>query len=270
MVLLIVTVLCVVPFASQKLETDSIGKLIKEYSLAVNPNMNPDFNLTITEYDVDGLWDSLNIQIVNAVYRSLDGTWFNEGEFICFNGTVRPFACAFGGYGLMSGVVQNKTFYYTYSWGSGIHRSHVGCLFFYQNTLVIIETGGMMNFDLFVAKSISDSLYVYKGRYLSFNSWTANSTPPWRVLLENNSGLVVFDSTGKEVKPDFPLVSIRENTYQSAWRISNKSAVNESANSKNPTNNYVVNLRGQIVRKRMAPSMAIDVLKNRTYVSITH
>jgi len=150
-------VLCVHACASQRLELDSIATLIREYSSLQNPDLNPDCQLSVTEYAVQGLWDSLGVQIVKARYLGEDSTQFNEHEFICLNGAVRPFASTFGGYGLMSGLVFRKVFYYTFSWGSGIHRSHAGCFFLDHDSLVIVQSGGYFWMDLFVSKTAGET-----------------------------------------------------------------------------------------------------------------
>jgi hypothetical protein len=70
--------------------------LIKAYSLAANPNLTPDFQLLVTEYNVKDLFDSMAIQIFKADFYSPSGTFFKSGTYHYHNGTVRPFTDSFG------------------------------------------------------------------------------------------------------------------------------------------------------------------------------
>jgi hypothetical protein len=254
--LLLLPCLC---FSCPRITVDSMSTLIKAYSLATNPNLTPDFRLAVTEYEVKDLYDSLGIQVFYADFLSQDGTWFRSGGYLYRNGTVTLFSDSFGGWGLMSGFVLKRTFYYTYSWGSGIHRSYVGCIFLDGDSLVFLDTGGYTNVDLFVSNCVGDSICVYTGVYKSFNSWILVKDNGWRVIDNNKSRLAVIDSTGKEVLPDIPLhtrdgIKVRQSNAQGSF-------------SSLP-GNLVINIKGQIVRNPTTSLIVIN--KKSVLVFIDH
>jgi hypothetical protein len=238
-----------ISFASPRISPDSVSSLIRSYSLSTIPNLNPDFQLTVTEYDVKDLYDSLGVQVFYADFLSQDGTWFRSGGYLYHNGTVTLFSDSFGGWGLMSGFVLKRTFYYTYSWGSGIHRSHIGCFFLDGDTLKFLDTGGFINIDLFVSNCAGDSICVVTGYYQSFNSWTLVKDNKWRVINENGARLAVIDSTGKEVLPDFPLHTRGDITVRKS---------NVPVRFSRIPGNLMFNIKGQIIGNPVARSIVIN------------
>lgn len=203
-----VTILfCCTAFSSQKPGVDSLDKLVRTYDLIASPGLVSGYQLTITEHNVSGLWDSLHIHLFKAEYRAGDGTWFRDEEFLYRNGQVQIFTGCFGGYGLMSGVMKGSVFYYTYSFGSGIHRTHLGRLFYDGDNLVQQESGGYAFIDFIVAEPTSDTLYLYRSVVKGFNDYTI-LPPPWGVVKETAKGITVVDTLGNEIKPDFPRTSV--------------------------------------------------------------
>jgi hypothetical protein len=254
-------------FASTRLDTDSLGSLIIEYTLGTNPAINPNFKITVTEYNVDALWDSMGIQIADAVFRSEEGTWFKEQAYLFRNGTVTPFTNAFGGYGLMSGVMLGQKFYYTYSWGSGIHRSQVGYLYIDHDSPVFHESGGYVNADLFISKSAGDTIYVCSGAYNGFNSLTTKNACLWGAIINDKFQIIVVDSTGKEVVPNFPPVGTLENTDKKADR---KCIRPYAQGTLTATDFTMVNVKGQIVRKQMHSSVVVTCNDKCKKVTVDH
>jgi hypothetical protein len=80
---------------------------------------------------------------------------------------VKTLGVSFGGYGLMSGLVQGESFYFTYSWGSGIHRSHVGKLQIVNDEVKFWDSGGFFNLDLFLSRRTDGEIAVVSGRFES-------------------------------------------------------------------------------------------------------
>ena len=66
--------------------------------------------------------------------------------FLIYDNMVYPLGCAVGGYGITEFAYAssngNNTLYFIYSWGSGIHRSHIGAFNF--NTKEITDYGGFI------------------------------------------------------------------------------------------------------------------------------
>jgi hypothetical protein len=185
---------------------DSLEQLVRDYIRIAQPTMDTSFRLAITVHDVPGLWDSLRIHLFHAEYQSSDGTWFWDGEFLYRNGTIRIFVPDFDGWGLMSGVMRGATLYYTYSWGSGIHRCHIGRLFLNPDTIVIQESGGYAGKDLFVVKTADNLIAIYL--YSCWGSRNFNefdsSAVKWGLIRETESSITVIDTLGKEIPPNFP------------------------------------------------------------------
>jgi hypothetical protein len=178
--------------------TESIQRLIREDAFRQKPRLDKSTEFGIREFAIEGLSESLGIRIFHADYLGPDGVPFNECIFIYHHGQAHPFACAFGGYGLMSGVVVDATLYYTYSWGSGIHRSHVGQLRVAGGQLVIHESEPFQFRDVFVRGS-GGQVAVEVRRYKSFNSWD-NAAGLGTVVLESKDGLYIV-GLGKPIPP---------------------------------------------------------------------
>ena len=111
------------------------------------------------------------------------------------DGALTTFGNSFGGYGLMSATMDEDMLFYTYSWGSGIHRSHVGALSIMGDQIQILETVGFVNEDLFVRNMGGQSI-IEVGDYLGFNSWEKSGVLGQPKLL--NGSLSIIDHEGND------------------------------------------------------------------------
>jgi hypothetical protein len=204
--ILVIIIFVTSAFPSIPPKVDSLERLVRYYIHTEKPTMDTEFNLTLTVHTVPGLWDSLGILLFHATYESSDGTWFWDGEFFYRNGVIRIFVPDFNGSGLMSGVMRGNRFYYTYSWGSGTHRCHLGRLFLNSDSVVIQESGGYADKDFFVMESKDNRMAVYL--YSSWSSRNFNevdsTAEKWGVVKETQSSITVVDTLGKEIPPLFP------------------------------------------------------------------
>ena len=107
---------------AKPLTSKTIEPKIREYAFHQKPSLKPETRFEIEEFEVPGLKSALPIQLFFAKYLTPDGQRFSEMIFAYHDGKLTPFGSAFGGFGLMSAVVEKEILYYTYSWGSGIHR----------------------------------------------------------------------------------------------------------------------------------------------------
>jgi hypothetical protein len=192
-------------FSTAPPSIDSLEQLVGDYIRIAKPTMDTSFRLATTVHSVPGLWESLRILLFHAEYQSSDGTWFWNGEFLYRDGAIRFFVPDFGGWGLMSGVMRGNTLYYSYSWGSGTERSYIGRLRSNADTLVIQESGGYSDKDLFIAKTV-DSLAVYLYSPWSprnFNEFDSSAIK-WGLIRETDSSIFIIDTLGKEIPPQFP------------------------------------------------------------------
>ena len=122
------TTMTVVALAAEQRQTiSSVEPLYRAHRFGSAPNLNPKTTFRVRELDVPNLWSTLGLQLFEAE-EIVGGDAFAWRQFLCREGVVHPFVESFGGHGVMSGVVHANALYYSYSWGSGIHRSFVGRL----------------------------------------------------------------------------------------------------------------------------------------------
>jgi hypothetical protein len=125
-------------------------------------------------YEIPGLFKKLGANAYVARLLDPDGNLLDEVPFLFRDGDVRSLGIAYGGWGLMSAVVYGNCLYYTYSWGSGIHRSHIGRVSLHPGELRLRESIGYQNVDLFV-KVENRGVAIYEGEFISFNNWRGKS-----------------------------------------------------------------------------------------------
>jgi hypothetical protein len=150
--------------------TLSVGQLVRDFAFSSIPQLNPATEFEIRWVPIRGLWPALGVQVFK-VRCFVDRQQFNEFDCVIRQGKLTVLGCSIGGYGLMSGVVQPSGFYYTYSWGSGIHRSHIGRMEVVNEELKFWESGGFAGRDLFVSPTSSGGIQVVAGRYAEVNQW---------------------------------------------------------------------------------------------------
>lgn len=135
-----------------------------------SPELNPDTAFAIEEYPIEGLQEALGLRILQ-VHFLVDGERFKERVYADHDGQLIPFTTTFGGFGLMSAVVADDTLHYTYSWGSGIHRSHVGEMRVVDGQIQIQESDGHVHCDLFVRLE-DGNVVVEEGDFHAFNDYS--------------------------------------------------------------------------------------------------
>ena len=179
---------------------------IREHVLLEKPQFNPETKLDVQvlHFDDSGDFndsdDSSGLQLLHVRYLSPDGQLFKEESLVAHGEDLHTLGKSFGGFGLMSAVKVGDAIYYTYSWGSGIHRSHVGELSVVSGELMIRESGGFANADLFV-RTAEGGVLVEAGDFESFNNW--KSAEPLGVVGVAGTSLRIVDSHGIEQTPPF-------------------------------------------------------------------
>ena len=186
--------------AEQRVSVADVAPLVREYAFEAKPTLNPETQFEIEEYDVPGMWRDLRVQLFLARYVSPGGGQFNESLLAYHDGELTPFACTFGGHGLMSAVMMDGDLYYTDSCGLGRHLSSLGRLSRDPGTIAILRSGRYLSVGLFV-RNVDGRIQVETGRFVGFNSWQAGEPVGW--LKADESSLAVIDATGKELSPDF-------------------------------------------------------------------
>ncbi len=132
--------------------------------------MNPETEFDIRIEPIAAIWEGLRIQVL-VVRCGLDGQTPNQFACVVYQGTVKTLGASIGGYGLMSGLAQGQSFYFTYSWGSGVHRSHAGKLQIVNGAVQLWDSGGFLNVDLFLSRRPNGDVAVESGKFESFNGW---------------------------------------------------------------------------------------------------
>lgn len=101
----------------------------------------PDILFHLIDVTPDGLQGKC------AIYRFTyeSGTSLAGNTFLVYDGDVYPLGTAFGGHGITEFAYSNANsadiLYFIYSWGSGIHRSHIGSFDF--ETRQLADFGGL-------------------------------------------------------------------------------------------------------------------------------
>jgi hypothetical protein len=191
--------LCCDDSADRRIGIREATALVSEWAFNENPDLNPTASFDVLEYDVPDLWETLRVQLFYADYVSTDGQRFNSGLWAYYQGELYSFGVTVGGHGLMSGVLQGQAFYYSYSWGSGIHRSVLGKLTIGDGQPEFVESGGFTERDLFL-ELVEDEIQVEQGTYRGYNDWTAST--PFGTLVDQGSELGVVDAEGSEIVPE--------------------------------------------------------------------
>ena len=151
--------------------SESLTSIYRAYAFIQTPTLNPNTSFAFAEFEIPGLCETLNIQVFRVEYRG-GGQVFRDEIFAVVDGRVEPFVTSVGGFGLMSAVVVDGGLYYSYSWGSGLHRSYVGRLRMIDRKLVREESAGYRSRDVFVRQASGNKVQVVEGSYQGFNRWT--------------------------------------------------------------------------------------------------
>ncbi len=114
------------PAAAPRISIVEAEHLVRTMFLQQIPDLNPTVEFPLTELTTDEVWQRLGAQ----VFQVKEGIYqFNT--YLIKNKEIAPLGTGFGGVGLTSMCVTdldqngNPELIYTYSFGSGIHRSQV-------------------------------------------------------------------------------------------------------------------------------------------------
>ena len=104
--------------------------LYRRYAFEVQPDLNPTVTFEVSELDVAGLWEGLNVQLFQVIGRGEGGSFFRECTVLTHACQVFLPAddCVSFTSQLSSGRVVNGAFYFSWGSGSGVFRSRLGKL----------------------------------------------------------------------------------------------------------------------------------------------
>ena len=182
---------------------EQVQRLVRDFAFAFNPDLNTNTVFKIRKLPVDGLWESMRLQVFDVAYTLKDVEWFNGFVGVYHDGKITSLAPSVGGYGLMSGLMSDGDFYYTYSWGSGIHRSHVAKLRVVDGKLKSWDSGGFEGEDFFVTEDAKGKVRVLSGEFKEFNRWEA-AKDIGSVGMTNTPQLQIIGLKGEVIAPTFP------------------------------------------------------------------
>jgi len=180
---------------AEKINISEAEPLARQVVIGSIPTHEPKTKLIIKEIQVPDLWEQMHIQIFNVQYKGFP----DSQQLLYADGKFSRFVQSFGGYGLMSAVVSDKTLFYTYSWGSGIHRSHVGRFHIEESKQIRQESDAFTFQDIFIKRNSEGVLELVNGKFMSVNIWS-DSKPIGHIDLSEKTRLRIIDSTGKEYK----------------------------------------------------------------------
>ena len=181
-----------------------VEQLVREFAFSSDPNLNTNTEFYISRFDVKDLWEAMQVEILDIQYM-IRGQSFSFNGFVGLyhDGKIISLAPTIGGYGLMSGMMSKGEFYYTYSSGSGIHRSHVAKLQLLGGQLKLWSSDGFQATDLFVTGGSDGKVHVLSGKFNYFNHWEA-AKGIGTIAEGNFPKIEIIDSDGKVVVPTFP------------------------------------------------------------------
>jgi hypothetical protein len=184
--------------AGEKQTAAAVEPLYRAHVFKEIPSFNPKVTFVLTEVHIPGLWEKLGVQIFNP--EVIVGDSSNTREPIIYHeGKIFPLLETTGTSSLKSAFVLGDTLYYTYSWGSGIHRSLVGRLRIVQGKPEKQESFPYLFTDLFV-ENVSGKARVVRAEFKGFNLWANASAVGW-VDLNEPRRLKVIDDAGRDVPP---------------------------------------------------------------------
>jgi hypothetical protein len=189
--------------AEEPPKPEAVERMARESAIAERPKLNPTTKFRIVKCEIEGLWDALKCEVYSVELLGADGTPFSSYCGLYHDGTLRPILKDFGGYGLMSATMHEGTLYGSYSWGSGLHRSHLFALTIADGKPKLRESGGFASKDLFVSVGKDGTLAVQAGKYESFNKWTDGADFGMLSIVEKELNLV--DADGAVIDPEIAL-----------------------------------------------------------------
>jgi hypothetical protein len=194
--------------ATERLTAPQAASLYRTYAFETTPDLNPAAVFEVQELEVEGLWQGLGAQLFDVGGR--EGT----GGFVRYC-TILTHACrVFVPAGecdgvaspLKSGLVANGSFYFSWSWGSGVYRSQVGKLTPHATELTRMVSSPYMNASYgpppLVIKKAGADILVYRDNVAAFNQWS--SPDPVGRLDDRNGSLIVVDGSGQPIGNPLP------------------------------------------------------------------
>jgi hypothetical protein len=160
--------------AAERLTVPEAEKLIDAHIRAATPTMNPAAKFPVKELTTDEVWKRMSVQ----VFQVTGGVRECETFLVRGGKEVRPLGIGFGGSGVMSLCIADldrdgkPELVYTYSWGSGDHRSHAAVYREKDGKVQEAVVPFAFKGDMFASSFPDGSVEVEIGRYRQqVNRW---------------------------------------------------------------------------------------------------
>jgi hypothetical protein len=202
---------------AQRIAMEKAQTLVGSYIMSTTPAMSP-FHFTLKELGDDEVWNRLSAQIFQVTNE------FRQYEtYLIKDGKVYPLGEAFGGWGVMSfcvanvrdvGIPYSPKLIYSYSFGSGLHRSHVAFWWEQDGAPQEVKVPFAYRGDMFVkaivdtrTEAIREHIMIEVGDYQQkINKWTTKATLGELFLTKKDDKTTVdVDFSGKlpeDIKKD--------------------------------------------------------------------
>lgn len=182
---------------------EQVERLVRTFVFTEKPGENTNVVFKIHKIEIKGLWEGMQVEVF-AADSLIDGESFPEyvgaaTEFVgaYYNGKITPLTGMYSA--MLSGLVSNGQFYYTYYWGSGVGRSQVARLQVANGKLEIVQSPEFWYKDLIVSSNSDGKVRVLSGRYLGHFNHLENATDFGFIGSTNSSGLEIIDAKGNVV-----------------------------------------------------------------------
>lgn len=202
----------VVPDASdpRRVGLEEATELVQAELLAAKPARRAILGGALTELTTDEMWRRLGVQLFKVDRGGAD-----YSSYLIQGGRASLLGSGFGGHGVQSVCVSDldqdgaPELVYTYSWGSGVHRSLVGLARVQGGELVTEEAPIAFVGDLFVRKEADSRVTIEIGHYRwSFSTWT-----PVAPL-----GQLMVSPAADRLNPRVELAELSSEHAKAVWR----------------------------------------------------
>jgi hypothetical protein len=127
----------VVEAAPVRVTSDEASRIVRTTVFEMQPSMNPEYQVALREITTDDVWERLRVQ----VFQITEGPP-SYRTYVVRDGRAEQIGEGFGGYGVVSMCAADLNgdgadeLVYSFSWGSGIHRSRLAYADLRQPALV--------------------------------------------------------------------------------------------------------------------------------------
>jgi hypothetical protein len=193
----------------QRVGLDEATALVRAEIFERKPTMNESMEAPLRELTTDEIWRRLGVQL----YQVTEGVRACA-TYLVLDGRAHLLCGGFGGNGIQSACVTDldgdgaPELTYTWSWGSGIHRSQLGvCRVTGDGLLQEVAPLAYVG-DLFVRKESDERVVVEIGDY----GWELGAWTP-----EARLGVVEVEPDGRLLHPRIELAALSEEHAEALW-----------------------------------------------------